>query len=113
MSKYGNRKTVLDGQVFDSKHEAERWIQLKYLERAGLIWGLKRQVPFILIPAQKDETGKVIERAVKYIADFTYDEPGKDGMHMVVEDAKGVKTDVYRIKKKLMLQKYGIIVKEV
>lgn len=110
MNKYGNRKTVLDGLVFDSKHEAERWIELKYLERAGLIKDLQRQVSFVLIPALKDyDTGKVVERAVKYIADFTYYEKDK----YVVEDAKGMRTDVYKIKKKLMLQKYGIRIKEV
>lgn len=108
-SKYGNRKTILDGNVFDSKHEAYRWIELKYMERIGLITDLKRQVPFELIPNQK-KGGKVIERAVKYIADFTYKKKNGD---YIVEDAKGVKTDVYKLKKKLMLYVYGIKVEEV
>ena len=109
MNKYGARKTEIDGMVFDSKHEATRWIELKYMERARMIRNLSRQVPFLLIPAQKDESGKVIERAVRYVADFVYEQDGKT----VVEDAKGVKTDVYKIKKKLMLQKYNIVIQEV
>lgn len=110
MNKYGNRKTVIDGLVFDSKHEAHRWIELKYMERARLIKNLSRQVSFTLIHAQNDKkTGKVIERECKYIADFVYEQDGKT----VVEDAKGVRTDVFKIKKKLMLERYGIAIKEV
>lgn len=111
MSKYGNRKVELDGMVFDSKHEANRWIELKYMERAGLIMDLKRQVRFELIPCQYDERDKIVERSVTYIADFVYVENGK----RVVEDAKSpaTKTDVYKIKRKLMLEKYGIRIMEV
>ena len=107
--KYGNTKTVRDGRVFDSKHEAGRYAELKLLQRAGKISELKTQVSFLLIPAQYDEKHRCIERSCKYVADFTYMEDG----HLVVEDAKGLKTDVYRIKKKMMLQKYGIRIKEV
>ena len=111
MSKYGNQKTVIDGMVFDSKHEALRWCELRYMERAKLIKDLCRQVSFTLIPVQKDSTGKVIERACKYVADFVYVNTATN--QTVVEDAKGMKTDVYKIKKKLMLEKYGIEIKEV
>lgn len=108
--KYGNKKTVVDGVVFDSKHEAHRWIELKYMERARLIKNLSRQVPFTLIPSQKDKkTGKVLERECKYVADFVYEQDGET----VVEDAKGVRTDAYTIKRKLMLERYGIRVREV
>lgn len=107
--KYGNRKTEVDGIRFDSRHEANRWVELRYMERAGLIRDLKRQEPFELIPAQKKD-GKVVERAVRYVADFTY----RDGKGaFIVEDAKGVRTDVYKIKKKLMLWVYGIEIREV
>lgn len=110
MSKYGNQKVILDGIIFDSKREASRWVELKYMQRAHLIQDLERQVQFIVIPAQKDpDTGKVIEKACKYVADFTYHENGD----LVVEDAKGVKTESYRIKKKLMLKEYGIRIREV
>ena len=112
-SKYGNKKTKVDGILFDSKHEAYRWIELKYLERIKMIYELRRQVPFVLIPTQKDENGKVIEREVKYIADFTYRKTA-DG-RLVVEDAKSeaTRTAVYKIKKKLMLYRHGLRIKEV
>lgn len=89
------------------------------LEQAGEIRDLKRQVKFELIPAQfepdtltktgKPKRGKCIERAVCYYADFVYTENGET----VVEDAKGIRTDTYKIKRKLMLYKYGIRIKEV
>lgn len=110
MSKYGNRITELDGIRFDSRREATRWAELRLLEKAGEIYELHRQVPFVLIPAQRNLQGNVIERAVKYIADFVYYD--SDG-NVVVEDAKGVKTDAYKLKKKMMLYFKGIEIKEV
>lgn len=107
--KYGNRKTVVDGITFDSKKEATRYAELMLLQRAGEIFDLQRQVPFTLIPKQVRD-GKVVERPVVYKADFVYKE--KDGTE-VVEDVKGVCTKEYRIKKKLMLWQFGIIVREV
>ena len=107
--KYGNQRTVVDGITFDSKKEATRYAELKLLQRAGEIFDLQRQVPFTLIPKQTRD-GKVIERPCVYKADFVYKE--KDGTE-VVEDVKGVCTKEYRIKKKLMLWQFGIIVKEV
>ena len=107
-SKYGNHKTVIDGHTFDSKREARRYAELRLLEKAGEITDLRLQVPFELIPPQKKRDGKV-ERGCKYIADFVYYRRGI----CVVEDAKGDRTDVYVIKRKLMLQKYGIEVEEV
>ena len=108
-SKFGAKKVELDGHKFDSKHEAGRYTELKLLQRAGKVTDLRCQVSFLLIPAQYDENHRCIERACKYVADFTYrDENGK----FVVEDAKGLKTDVYIIKRKLMLEKYGIKIRE-
>ena len=106
--KYGNKKVTRDGRTFASKHEAKRYTELQIFQRAGLISDLKTQVPFLLIPAQYDEEHRCIERSCKYVADFTYMEDGQ----LVVEDAKGMKTDVYRIKKKMMLYKYGIRIRE-
>lgn len=103
MSKYHNRKSG----GFDSLKEKKRYYELAILERAGKIQGLTRQVRFELIPAQY-RNGKCVERAVSYIADFTYWQNG----NFVVEDTKGFKTDVYRIKKKLMLERHNIIIKE-
>ena len=102
-NKYGAKKlTAPDGQKFDSVKEYHRWGVLRLLERAGKISDLKRQVSFELIPKQEGE------RACTYVADFVYYEDGK----MVVEDCKGFKTDVYRLKKKLLLWVHGIHIKE-
>ena len=111
MSKYGNKKAVIDGITFDSKKEAKRYCELKLLQRAGVISNLELQKEFKLIPAQYDCNNKCIERAVKYKADFYYTENGK----RVVEDtkSKATKTKDYIIKRKLMLYIHGIIVKEV
>ena len=109
--KYGNEKIELSGQTFDSKREGRRYLELQMMLKGGLISDLRLQVPFELIPAQKDQqTGKTIERAVNYVADFVYKTP--DGK-TVVEDSKGYRTEVFRIKKKLMLWRHGIEVKEV
>ncbi len=78
MSKYGNKKTVVDGITFDSKKEANRYCQLKMLERAREISQLELQHEFELIPAQMKNGGIRSERACKYRADFSY--VTKDGM---------------------------------
>ena len=104
----------LDGEKFDSKHEANRWVELRYMERAGLIKDLKRQQKYCLIPTIEGPDRKVEQRATYYIADFTYYEKTKDGFwHPVVEDAKGMKTDVYKLKKKLLFWRWGIKIREV
>lgn len=112
--KYGNRKTEVDGLEFDSRKEAERWCELKLLERAGEIYDLQSQVPFILIPVQKDESGKLLEREIKYVADFTYRDC-KTG-RLTVEDVKSPitrKNKEYIIKRKLLLYRHGLRIKEV
>lgn len=106
--KYGNRKTTVDGVTYDSAKEARRGAELRLMERAGVIRNLAAQVKFTLIPAQRID-GKLIERPVTYVADFVYTEDGQT----VVEDVKGVKTKDYIIKRKLMLWRYGIRVREV
>lgn len=106
--KYHAKKTELDGITFDSRKEADRYAELKLLERSGMIHNLRRQVRYELIPAQKKD-GKTIERACHYIADFVYEENGKT----VVEDVKGFRTKEYVLKRKLMLQVHGIEVREV
>ena len=109
MSKYNSKKTVVDGQKFDSKKEARRYQELLLLEKAGVIKNLSRQVKFVLIPSQRDENGKVVERECSYKADFEYTEDGKT----IVEDVKGFKTKEYIIKRKLLLWRYGIRIREV
>ncbi len=110
VNKYQAQKCEFKGEKFDSRKELQRWLELRLLERSGEITELKRQVKFELIPAQKDEKGKCFERAVTYWADFVYkDKQGKT----VVEDTKGMRTKDYIIKRKLMLYKYGIKIKEI
>lgn len=110
MSKYHSKKVKVDGITFDSIHEAKRFKELQLLDRAGKIRDLKLQVKFQLIPAQYEQIwdhkkhcyrkGKCLEREVNYFADFTYyDENGE----YIVEDAKGIKTKDYILKRKLML----------
>lgn len=108
--KYGNRKVALDGHTFDSKLEAARYQQLKLLERAGKITGLELQPRFELIPKQRRDDGKP-ERACEYVADFRYTDASTG--QTVIEDAKGMRTRDYIVKRKLMLQVHGISVKEV
>lgn len=109
VSKYRSKKTVVNGQKFDSKKEANRYQELLLLEKAGVIKNLSRQVKFVLIPSQRDESGKVIERECSYKADFTYEE----GIKTVVEDVKGYRTKEYIIKRKLLLWQYGIRIREI
>lgn len=110
MSKYHNEKITVNGETFDSKNEFHRWCELKLLQRAGKITGLERQVQFTLIPAQYVD-GKLVEKACTYVADFVYYEQ-HDPCIKVVEDVKGVRTETYRIKRKLMLQVWGIRIRE-
>lgn len=121
-NKYGNRKVKTEDGTFASVKEYRRHCELKLLQRAGQITDLQTQVPFELIPAQYEtferygkrgqrlKDGKrCIEQSVVYVADFVYNENGKQ----VVEDAKGKRTADYIIKRKLMLYRHNIRVKEV
>ena len=110
-NKYGAKKIVVNGDTFDSRMEARRWRELRLLQRAGEIDGLQRQVKYVLIPAQRDDSGHVIERPVSYIADFVYRDARTGGQ--VVEDVKGARTKEYIIKRKLMMWVHGIRIKEV
>lgn len=110
-NKYGNKKVIVDGITFDSEKEANRYCELKQLERGKVIKDLRWQERFKLIPHQRDENGKLLERAVYYIADFVYTDI-KTGQR-IVEDTKGFKTDAYIMKRKLMLHVHGIRIREV
>lgn len=107
-SKYHAKKTVVDGITFDSRKEAHRYLVLKGMEEDGSIEDLRRQVRYELVPAF-DVDGKHY-RPVFYVADFVYvdKETGKE----VVEDVKGVRTDVYKLKSKLFARRYGMSIKE-
>ena len=109
-NKYSAKKCEVDGITFASRKEAKRYQELKLLERAGEISNLNRQVKFNLLPSQHDSSGKVIERGVSYIADFTYFDKKGD---WIVEDTKGVRTPEYILKRKMMLYFTGIRIVEV
>ena len=126
MNKYGNKKITYQGEVFDSKRECYRYMDLKLLESCSAISNLRRQVAYELIPAQREKStrvykkgrkkgqpieGKIIEKAVNYVADFVYIDSATG--REVVEDAKGMRTKDYIIKRKLMLYIHGIKIREV
>ena len=118
-SKYHSKKVVIDGITFDSRKEGRRYRELLLLQQAGAITDLQRQVPFVLIPPQREpdtigprggiHKGKLIEQGCTYIADFVYQENGET----VVEDTKGYRTADYVIKRKLMLHVHGIRIQEI
>lgn len=105
-SKYGNKRTIVDGISFSSKREAKRYCELKLLEKCGKISNLRCQARYPLVV-----------KGVKictYVADFVYhDILTSDIGIRVVEDVKGVKTPAYKLKKKLMLAVYSIEIVEV
>ncbi|MDD5059439.1 MAG: DUF1064 domain-containing protein [Sideroxydans sp.] len=103
MSKYGSRRTVVDGIRFDSQAEARRYGELRLLEAAGSIFDLKLQVEY-----QVHIKGQHI---CSYLADFVYFDREKG--EWVIEDVKGVRTQVYRLKKRLVEAIYGITITEV
>lgn len=113
-SKYNSHRTG----DYDSEKEARRAWELDMQQRAGMITDLKKQVKFVLIPAQREpgeigprggfHPGKLLEHECSYIADFTYKRDGKT----VVEDCKGVRTADYIIKRKLMLYIHGVRIYE-
>ena len=122
MNKYHSRKITVDGICFDSQREAQRYCELVLLQRAGKITNLERQKTYELIPAQYEtyprlgkngqklkDGRRCIEKAVTYVADFVYLQDGQ----LIVEDAKGVKTPEYVIKRKLMLYIRGIKITEI
>lgn len=127
-SKYLSKKIEIDGILFDSKKEANRYLFLKGQHRQGIIRDLRMQVPYVLIPAQYEErieytpkkkkeklVKKLVERQVTYVADFVYKRSCNG--EVVVEDVKGYKRgtaySVFVIKRKLMLERYGIKIVEI
>jgi hypothetical protein len=104
--KYSNKKEVTESGIkYDSKREAKYGAELELLERCGAIRDLQRQVRFEIIPKQDGE------RACTYILDFMYYDKEKQEYQYI--DVKGMKTEVYRIKKKLLKLVHGITITEV
>lgn len=102
-SKYGAKKTTVDGIEFDSKAEAKRWGELRLMERAGQITNLERQVRYDL------EVNGV--RIGFYKADFRYWD--KAANQQIVEDVKGMRTPVFAIKAKLMKALHRVDIVEI
>jgi hypothetical protein len=102
--KYGNQKTIRNGQVFDSKREANRYDALKLLEANGEVRNIHRQVKYVMIVNGV--------RITTYKADFVYEELRKGAWIEVVEDSKGYPNDRWPMKKKLMKACHGITVRE-
>lgn len=98
-NKYNAKSVTYDGIKFDSTKEGHRYLALREKIKTGLISDLRMQVKYQLIPYQKFKDGSYM-KSTSYIADFVYIDTAT-GLE-VVEDVKGVKTDVYQIKRKLM-----------
>lgn len=110
MSKYNAKKVIVDGITFDSKKESKRYLELKQMQESGEIHDLQLQVPFELIPSFEIivDGKKRKRRKMQYIADFVY----YINDVKVVEDVKGRKTEVYKIKKKIFEYKFKETIKE-
>lgn len=100
MNKYRNKKVIVDKKEFDSKREGNRYKELKLLERAGEIKNLELQPRFLLQDSFK-KNGRTF-RKIEYVADFKYIENGK----AIVEDVKGMQTDVFKLKHKIFEKVY-------
>ena len=95
--KYRNKPTIVGDVKLASKKEARRWQELQLLEKAGDISELTRQVVYWLMAGDQELRYDSGRRAI-YIADFVYRREGR----VIIEDAKGVRTNYYRLKKALM-----------
>ena len=107
MRKYRNIPTEIEGIRFDSRAEANRWQELKLLERAGLIRDLQRQVTYELIPGVKFEGALRRQPALRLIVDFTYTERDK----LILEDVKGVVTPMFTLKRHILKALFGLDVR--
>jgi hypothetical protein len=107
MSKYGNRRTTIGGETFDSKREALRHIVLKDMEKHGEIHHLERQVTYILAPPVRIAGEKRARPALRFKADFRYIKSGQT----VIEDTKGYSDTAFRIRQHLMKSVHGLDVR--
>ena len=116
--KYHNRKCTVtipwSGKqiTFDSVKEARRFGELEMMKNAGKIRNLRLQVNFTLQEGYTTSEGERV-RPIVYRADFTYQEHIPSGWRTVVEDVKGVRTKEYSMKRKMMLEKFGVDIREV
>ena len=116
--KYHNRKcaVTIPGSLkqitFDSVKEARRFGELELMKNTGKIRDLRLQVNFTLQEGFTTAAGERV-RPIVYRADFVYQEPSPTGWRTVVEDVKGVRTKEYSMKRKMMLEKFGVDIREV
>jgi hypothetical protein len=118
MSKYHAKPTTIDGIRFDSQKEARRYQELKLLERAGEIRNLERQPEFDLNVVQRSDDYNYSKKVGVWRGDFRYEErrytaAKRERWDVIVEDVKGFKTPVYRLKKRMVEAQYGIQIREV
>jgi hypothetical protein len=104
-NKYWAKKTEVDGIVFASKKEAKRYAVLKLMEIGKKIGDLQLQKGFLLQEGFEDKKSKKKIRPITYVCDFFYYD--KEKGWYVVEDVKGMKTEAYRLKRKMFMNKYG------
>jgi len=109
-SKYKNKKVVYDGIKFDSIKEKRAYTMYKLMEKAGEIKDLQRQVEYLLIEPFVLNGKKY--RKTSYIADFVYKDK-EDKLHVIDVKSEATKTQVYKLKKKLMAWKYEIEIEEI
>ena len=106
-NKYHNKKVTVDGLTFDSIKEANRWQELKLMERAGKITGLSRQLRIEIVPKTK------LHRARYYVADFVYFD--KEQGKTIYEDVKGYKKglayQMFTLKRDILYWRNGIEIK--
>ena len=100
-NKFNAKKTQIDGIKFDSKAEAQYYLQLKWLKQARQIKDFKVQ-PRFLLQEEKKKNGKTI-RKIEYVADFEVH--NLDGSTEII-DIKGVETEGFKIKRKLYERRY-------
>jgi len=105
-NKYGNVWTKVEGKSFQSKKEANRYSELLLLEKAGEIFDLKCQVPYVVSDAIEWTSESKNLASIKYVLDFEYKVKGENGLRVVCEDVKGAKLRIYILKRSLFLNRY-------
>lgn len=110
-SKYGAKRTVVDGITFASKAEAQRYCELRLQEQAGVIVALELQVKYPLYAPTQPHVDASVEEIGSYVADFVYNRAADDVL--VVEDVKGFRTPLYKWKAKHFKLQHGFPITEI
>lgn len=112
MNKFGAKKTVVDGILFDSKSEAKYFRELVLLKHGGIVTEIELQPAFVIVDAYRHPVTRKIVRCSKYVADFrvTY---ASGHVEVVDVKTKATRTSTYLLKKKLFESRYGIGIVEI